>query len=185
MTFVFLQTQTWALSGGPYSSSAAGGTLTGTYAGVLVPVAAPVVGAATSIGLFTLTQPDSGFATGTISVFVNGTAFSGTINGVMDPSNGNFNGIIDATSTFTVTIFVPGQNGAVTPQSFAVSAQGSLVAQAATSTDQNLFAITASNSIRLEGTAILDIFFQIANDGTPIVTQTTEFAVDGFKQSDT
>ncbi len=187
LAFVFLQTQTWALSGGPFDSgTAVGGTLTGTYAGVLVPEVAPGVGVATSIGLFTLAQPDSGFATGTISVFVNGAAFNGTITGVMDPGTGAFSGILDVASTFQVTFSVPGANGAVQLVSFPVLGQGSLTAEVAPSSDRFQFSTTASSALRIEGTAILDVFFDIDGaTGTPIITQTTSFSVDGFKQSDT
>lgn len=181
MAFVFLQTQSWALSGGPFGSTAAGGTLTGTYAGVLVPQVA-VVGGSASIGLFTLDHPDSGLTTGTISVFVNGAAFAGTISGVMDPKNGAFNGVIDATSTFQIQIVLP----TVPPTTLNtnVFAQGNMEAEVSIDNEPGNFSTLASTPSRIEGTAALDIFFQIAADGTPVITQTALFDVDGFKQSD-
>jgi hypothetical protein len=192
LAFVFLQTQSWALSGGPLVAGGPGSSLTGTYAGVLVPQLAPAVGASTSIGLFTLATPDTGLATGTITVFVNGAAFNGTVTGVMDPKEGKFSGVVDAQSTFQVTIFVPVStvvNGVTQTtfqaQNFDVFAQGSMDAEAFQDDNVNLFTTSASTPTRLQGTATLDIFFQIANDGTPVVTQTTVFDLDGFKQSDT
>jgi hypothetical protein len=193
MAFVFLQTQTWALSGGPFGGSSSTASLTGTYAGVLVPQIAPVIGAATSVGLFSLTQPDSGFTTGTISVFVNGTAFTGTIAGIMDPKDGTFRGVIDAQSSFQVSIPIQTTqivNGVAvtttTIQNFNVGAQGSMDCVVSLDLERNAFATIASTPSRVEGTATLDIFFTVdPNTGTPNITQTTAFDVDGFKQSDT
>ena len=182
MAFVFLQTQSWALSGGPGGSgTVAGGSLSGTYAGVLVPQVA-IVGGSASIGLFTLVQPDSGLTTGTISVFVNGTGFTGTVSGVMDPKDGSFDGVIDAVSTFTVSILV--QTNPPTLQSFAIRAQGSMQAEVAPDNTPSIFTPITTAPSRIAGTASLDIFFQIAANGTPIITQTALFDVDGFKQDD-
>jgi hypothetical protein len=181
MAFVFLQTQTWALSGGPFGGAGSGGTLTGTYAGVLVPEVA-VVGGSASIGLFTLVQPDAGLAAGTITVFVNGAAFAGTISGVMDPKNGSFSGVVDAQSTFQVSVLVP--TVPPTVQAFDVFAQGTMEAEVTVDSTPSNFSTLASTPSRIEGTAALDIFFQIAADGTPVITQTAIFEVDGFKQSD-
>jgi len=184
VSFVFLQTQTWAIIGGPFGNQGTSGNLNGIYAGVLIPELA-VVGSATSIGLFTLTKPLSGLATGTISVFVNGAAFTGTISGVMDPLNGAFSGVIDATSTFQVTIFVPGANGAQTAQNFSVFAQGSMRATVEPFTGRTAFATGTSAALRVEGRAVLDISFRIdAATGTPIISNTAAFIVDGFKQAD-
>lgn len=192
MAFVFLQTQSWALSGGPFGGSGSGGSLTGSYAGVLIPEVAPVVGTATSIGLFTLLQPDSGFTTGAISVFVDGVAYLGTITGVMDPKDGAFRGVIDAASTLQIQTPVQTTqivNGipvtTTTIQNSVISAQGSIEAIVAADIGANAFQTSTSSATRVEGTATIDISpgFDPAT-GTPIVTQTVVFLVDGFKQAD-
>lgn len=182
LAFVFLQTQTWALSGGPFGTEGSGGSLNGTYAGVLIPEIA-VVGSSASIGLFTLTQPASGFTTGTVSVFVNGAAFNGTITGALDPSTGAFNGVIDAQSSFQVAVLVP--TTPPTVQAFDVFAQGTMEAEVSADTEPSRFARGTASPARIEGTASLDVFFQINADGTPNITETAVYEVDGFKQSDT
>jgi hypothetical protein len=192
LAFVLIQTQTWALSGGPFGNVQGQSSLTGSYAGVLIPDILPVGNAATAIGLFTLVQPDAGLATGNVTVFVNGAAFAGTINGVMDPKTGSFRGLIDAQSTFqvqlpvTTTQIVGGVPVAITTlQPFNVFAQGSVDAEVSLDNEVNLFTTSASSPTRIEGTAIIDVFFDIDVDGTPIITRSTTFSVDGFKQSDT
>ncbi len=191
--FVFLQTQSWALSGGPFGGSTASSSLTGTYAGVLIPQVAPAAGTATSIGLFTLMQPDSGQATGSLLVFVNGTAFQGTITGVIDPGTGSLRAVVDATSTFTVTLpitvtsIVNGVPVTTTSvQQFPITAQGSIDATVRLDNSRNAFVTATGSPARIAGEATLDIFFRVdSTTGTPIITQTTGFIVDGFKQSDT
>lgn len=182
MAFVFLQVQTWALSGGPYGSEVSGGTLTGTYAGVLVPQDV-VAGGSASIGLFTLVQPDAGLTTGTISVFVNGAAFSGSIQGVMDPKDGAFNGVIDAASTFQIPVVVPGSNPVQTVNTN-VFAQGNMEADVSVDPEPSDFSTIATTPSRIEGEASVDVFYQVDANGTPVVTQTALYDVSGFKQSD-
>ena len=202
MAFVFLQAQVWALSGGPFGGPQTQQSFSGSYAGVLIPetvegAVGPDPNRASSIGLFTLAQPDVGPATGSLVAFVNGTAFNGTITGIIDPDDSSFTGIIDATSTFMVTIQVPTTsivNGVpvVTsvPQDFSVFAQGSVEADIDFQ-DEASTAITSTGTVstnfpaRINGTAVLEVFFQINADGTPDVTLTTRYEVDGFKQSDT
>jgi hypothetical protein len=193
MVFVFLQTQSWALSGGPFGSGNASSTLTGTYAGVLVPQIAPVIGTSSAVGLFSLVQADTGFATGTISLFINGTAFNGGITGIMDPKRGAFRGVINAASSITIQVPVSTTsivNGVpvvtTTIQNRNISAQGNMDAEVAPDTERNAFLTTASSATRIKGTAVVDIFVTIdPTTGTPNVTQTTAFDVDGFKQADT
>lgn len=181
MAFVFLQTQTWALSGGPYGNEISGGSLTGTYAGVLIPELV-VLNRSASIGLFTLVQPDSGVTTGTVTVFVNGAAFNGTITGVMDPKEGAFNGVIDAQSSFQVIEVIP--TVPPTTQAYDVFAQGSIEAEVSVDIEQYRFSTLSATPTRIEGTAALDIFYEIDTDGTPIVSDVAFYEVTGFKQSD-
>lgn len=195
LAFVFLQTQTWALSGGPnYGGDIA--TFTGTYAGVLIPqvdplAVIPAAGQSTSIGLFSMIQPDVGLATGSLVVFVNGAAFNGNINGIIDPEDGAFSGVVDAVSTFTVTQIVPSgvdANGNITftTEDFVVQAQGNMQAEVRTDPGTtNTTSLNLTNPARIEGTATIDVFFLVDDTtGTPIISETTTFQVDGFKQSD-
>lgn len=206
LAFIFLQVQTWALSGGPVYNSGTAQSYVGTYAGVLVPQSEVTnddtddsegEGSATSIGLFSIGQPDAGQATGALLVFVDGAAFSGTLTGIIDPQTGLLRGVINATSTFNVVFFIPertqNEDGTETitntREEFPVFAQGSLEAQVifsqATISAVPGFGGGTVNPARINGTAELDIFFTIENDGTPNVNKTVRFEVDGFKQSDT
>jgi len=117
VAFIFLQTQTWALSGGPVYTATRSNDLTGVYAGAMVAKTLvlrpgsvlPALGSATSTGVFSITVPIAGAATGTTVFFQNGTAYTGTIIGAANPLNSSITGIIQATSTdlFTVSALVP------------------------------------------------------------------------------
>lgn len=210
LAFILLQTQSWALSGGPVFSGGQFESFIGTYAGVLVPeivigqipvpAGTPVPGttatattSSAAIGLFSFAQPSVGPATGALLLFVNGTAFNGTMTGLIDPEDGSFRAVIDAQSTFVITIFVPQTTttgGATTttfvPNTFPIFAQGSIEAEVRfESVDVSAtVATTTASPARIAGIASLDIFFQVANNGTPIITTVSRFEVDGFKQSD-
>ncbi len=178
--FVLIQTQAWAISGGP-PEDLSQNNYQGTYAGVLIPESAEDQQSSTSMGLFSFSQPKTGYASGELLTFVNGTVFNGTLQGVIDPKNGSLKAVLDATSTFNVSVLVPSgvdANGNVTftTEDYPIFAQGSLKAKI--KPDQS--GVTAA---RVEGTASLDVFFQIQNDGTPSITQTAKFQVDGFQQS--
>lgn len=193
LAFVFVQTQSWAITGGPFDNANNVQNVVGTYSGVLTPQAAPVAGGtSTSLGLFSLSQPATGTATGGIVVFVNGAAFNGTITGLINPSTGVLRAIVDAVSSFVVVIFVPQTtvaNGVTTTtqtrQSFPVSATGNIQASVRRQAVGQSFSGTATTPARLTGTASLDISLNVNGNGTPIVTNTAVFTVDGFKQSDT
>jgi hypothetical protein len=179
--FVLIQTQAWAISGGP-PEDLSQTSYQGTYAGVLIPESTQDQQSSTSIGLFSFSQPKTGYASGTLLTFVNGTVFNGTLQGVIDPKNGSLKAVLDAKSSFNVVYFVPsaGANGTTTytREEFPVLAQGSLKAKI--KPDQS--GVTAA---RVEGTASLDVFFDVKDDGTPSITQTAVFQVDGFQQSTT
>ena len=117
LAFMFLQTQMWALSGGPvFTSTGTVTDLTGVYAGVLVgksivaaagfPIPALTTG---SVGVFSITVPIAGAATGTTVIFQGNVAYSGTIIGAANPANRSITGLIQVTSTsqFTVTPAIP------------------------------------------------------------------------------
>lgn len=199
LAYVLLQAQSFALRGGPVFPTGLGLNVVGTYAGVLIPtqtktasVSSPTdsVSSSAAIGLFTLGVNDSGPAIGAAIVFVKGTSFNGNIIGVADPGSGAISAIVDAVSTFTIQRVVrtgTDENGnpTFTVVESNVFAQGSVEAAIAIiGATPSPFAI-APGSTRVVGTASLDIFGTIKSDGTPNVTETAKFTVDGFKQSDT
>src|SRR5260370_38480997 len=93
MCLVLTIAQTFAISGGPWSGPGHV-TVTGTYAGVLVPIPPvnpapppPTLPADNSLALFTLTVTHKGLATGVSAVFRNGIFYPGTIEGSADPNS--------------------------------------------------------------------------------------------------
>jgi hypothetical protein len=178
-SFVLIQTQAWAISGGPPQNQTQS-NYEGTYAGVLIPESEEDAQSSTSIGLFSFSQGKTGYASGTLLTFVNGTVFDGTLQGVIDPKKGSLKAVLDAKSSFNVVYLVPtpGPNGTttLTRQEFPVLAQGSLKAKI--KPDQS-----GTSAARVEGSASLDVFFDVEDDGTPSITQTATFQVDGFQQS--
>lgn len=194
MAFVLLQVQAHALSGGPVFGGATLNVV-GTYAGVLIPedideelAIATTQRSSASIGLFSLGVPDVGPATGGVVVFVDGTSFNGNLTGVVDPGNGNFQAIIDAVSAYSIVFPVDtdGDGDIDATIDTAVFAQGSIDARIVSLvTGGNSFSSTPATSTRLAGTASVDVFYLLEADGTPDVSNTATYAVDGFKQSDT
>ena len=89
LPIVFLQSQAFALSGGPVFGTGQA-SFVGTYAGALIPQFENTVTQCSNaaIGLFTLGQPDVGPATGSFVAFINGAAFIGVISGIIDPDGG-------------------------------------------------------------------------------------------------
>ena len=121
LAFVFLQVQTWAIGGGPQGNGG-GGSLTGTYAGVLIPVSQTkpsVTGVQNSaaIGLFVVGVQTVGPANGSALAFVDGIAFLGDMTGIADPKKQTLVGVIEGISNFDVItiIYVVDANGNVVP----------------------------------------------------------------------
>ncbi len=91
LAFVFLQTQTWAISGGPGGSVSGSTNLNGDYAGVLLPKGQDQFN---GLGLFTLTLKQKGVGTGDFVYFSEGKTFVGTITGLADPAKNSFSGLV-------------------------------------------------------------------------------------------
>src|SRR5438067_10134510 len=99
MSFVLLQSESFAISGGPVFRGSL--NVVGTYAGVLVETSTTDTSAAApAIGLFTLGIPASALATGTLLFFDQGRIYTGSISAVADPTNGKITGLLEATFTF-------------------------------------------------------------------------------------
>ena len=103
MCMVLNATQCFAIDGGPWGGSGGQVTVTGTYAGVLVPLPTvlapgppPVTLTDNSLALFTLIVPRNGLATGTSAVFRNGFFYSGQILGSADPDSARLTGLVNA-----------------------------------------------------------------------------------------
>jgi hypothetical protein len=115
VAFVFLQVQSWALSGGPvFTTTSANPSIIGTYGGVMIPTSTQTntaIGATgandftpASIGLFSIAVPETGISSGVAIVFVDGVAFIGQIAGVGDGDRQEIQGVIAGTSNFTVHV---------------------------------------------------------------------------------
>jgi hypothetical protein len=182
--FVFLQTQSWALSGGPVFGTSSGVNVIGTFSGVMIPDTesgsnVSINGGANSIGIFSLGVPDSGIATGSFAFFGNAEAYNGTISGIADPDRATLKAILDAATTLR-TGSTTTTNGTAS-STFTGQAIGSMDAEIAPAV--SVFAATAA---RLVGTSHLDIFDGSFNADLSVhVASTFDFVVDGFKQSST
>jgi hypothetical protein len=192
LIYVFMTSQTFALSGGPRFGN---GTVlvSGLYSGVLEGVTEtnsatqgpPIPGdpvtdpnatgtPSNAIGLFSLTVPNVGLATGTFLLFANGRVFTGTIDASGDPDSGEIKGILQGTFNFSLS------NGT---ESVAVTASAVGRIDALVRANQGLFAISLA---RLEGTADLGINFGLVDPATlePVIDRTITFDVVGFKQAE-
>ena len=184
LAFVFLDVQTWALSGGPvYTGGGLGDAVIGTYAGVLLPKTvnrifqnpafASKINDANTLGLFIVGVPKVGAATGNFLFFQDGEAYFGALVGFVDPANGKFTGLSTGAAA---TNNVAGGVEFLSP----ISAVGNVKAVIAPSGN-------AVAGLRLKGTA----FFQLqgyAPDSSPngvglTVLREDTFLIDGFKQS--
>jgi hypothetical protein len=103
MCLVLGASQSFAIDGGPFGGGGTQVTVTGIYAGVLIPLpitldpGPPAVTVTdNSLALFTLGIPKVGLATGTAAVFRNGIFYPGTIQGTADPDSAKLTGLINA-----------------------------------------------------------------------------------------
>lgn len=177
LSFVFFQTQTWALSGGPFASSGAQASVIGTYAGVLLPKNL----GSNSLGLFNIGVPETGFASGSFAIFASGGTYYGTMYGVLDPNTRELSAVAEGQQNAKRTIVDP-LTGAVTISFRPVAlASGQISAKLQDVRDKE-----RSKSLTLTGTGSLDTY-DIDNSGlgTGNLTQTgrIEFIVNGFQQS--
>jgi hypothetical protein len=88
VAFVFLQVQTWALSGGP-NYGQINNNVSGTYAGTII----GSIGTS-GLGLFQIGMPTSGLGSGTFAFFVGGGAFFGTVVALADGEKATMDGIL-------------------------------------------------------------------------------------------
>lgn len=206
VAFVFLQVQSWALSGGPVYGAGGNGnpSIIGTYGGVLIPTSqtpAPTSIQPPSIGVFSIAVPETGLSAGVAIIFVNGVAFLGQIAGMGDVDNQSIQGLIGGTSSFQIKV------GANT---FSVFAQGSFEAKviagdagafttapagsgngtssssgsSSTSAANKPSEIGSTNSARLQGSAQIGTFFTFdGTTGSPNIDVIVNYSLDGIKQN--
>ena len=205
VAFVFIQTQCWALSGGPrYGGNSA--SVAGTYAGVFTGVSgtARLLDPATNtlidpvgsnaLGLFVIGVGQVDIASGSLALFFEGTFFQGGLLGVADPNKQTLSataqGIHKTEFTSYTSIF------------FGDSFQSAEYDARADGTIQAEFKEgTATSGLTLEGSGVFTVsvvttdtitvpdplnpgFFTTKPIQKTTPTGTLSFVVDGFKQSD-
>ena len=204
LAFVFLQVETWALSGGPrYGGNTQ--AVAGTYAGVFSGISGSAVAApdpanpgagftlvdadgSNALGLFVIGVPQTDVGQGTAALFFEGSFFQGGILGIADPKKQTLSGVIQCVqvtgrSTFNDIFFI-GQS-----LTFGSRADGTIQA------DIENQGIT--QGIRLEGEGVFTVtvvtsdVVLIPDPNNPglfiqqtVPKGTLKFKVDGFKQSD-
>ena len=200
LTIVFLQAQVFALSGGP-TYTTKGENIVGSYSGVLIPDAAvvpavtgvPAVGVIppvtgpngeviSSLGIFSLSVPVTGYATGIFMMFSEGQTFPGTINAVGNALKGTLDGLLEATFDINISQIV---GGAVVVTPVTTSVTGTLNAKVSANSGTSSAASATGNVFqRVAGTAVL-VFDQgqVNNNNQPVITNVLHYTVDGVKQS--
>ena len=209
VAYVFLQTQMWAIGGGPNRGGASAFSLVGSYAGALLPSSSSTGAQFNGLGLFTLGLPQSGLGNGDFVYFSEGKTFTGTIVGLGDPKKQQFVGLVKAqfdiilaSVTSSDAFFGDFSSQFTTPGGFA---NGTIKAKFKTGGTPIVDASGApSAGLRMKGEAKLDISELTTkttpndngtpNDTTDDTTTTTTtvtttssltLAVDGFQQSAT
>jgi hypothetical protein len=181
MCLVFGAAQCFAIKGGPPYPG--GGTnIRGTFAGVMQGAFDPTNPASSNtLGLFTLSVPQTGLATGVVLMFVAGRAFTGTISGVGDPNKASLRGVMETTIETTLVLC----SAAGSPVSGEVTdhADGNIEA----SFKRTAKAITSVAGTLLTGTALITATQTTKNpsDCTQTIQNSSSIIllVDGFKQS--
>jgi hypothetical protein len=197
LCLVLATSQSFAIKGGPPYP---GGSISiqGAYAGILQPVFDPTDPFSTnSLGVFTLSVPRTGLATGTFIMFVRGQRFSGTIDGLGDTTKGAVQAILNGefsianTTTFSDIFGFTLTNTNATVKAVA---QGKLDAKVVSSTSS-----TNQGATLLKGTAVLFITENVDTTATPTptpspgsssgssggISASLAFTVAGFRQSTT
>src|SRR5438094_369344 len=124
MCLVLTLSQAFAISGGPFGGKEHV-SVTGTYAGVLIPTVDPVIGQAdNSLALFSLKVLQTGLASGMSIVFRNGLFYSGIIDAVGDPNAATITAVVNG--SFSKTFTRNDANGVAHDYTFNFNASGRL-----------------------------------------------------------
>jgi len=196
--FVVLNVHSWAYAP-DYPVTAA--SVSGTYAGVLIPTN-EVTTTAASIGVFAVGIPSttSGtpFSGGAAVLFSSGAAYPSLINGVFDPQSSTLTAIVEGSATVSQTNNVAtgttnpitGQpETTVTTTQSEIFAQGSLVATIQQASQVKSLSAAGNGgpgtagAQRIAGTASVDLFSSTSATGSPNISSTVNFTVNGFQQT--
>ena len=166
MCYVFLQTETFAMRGGP---SGTGGVLSavGAFSGILVDVT-PGGG---DVGLFLLTIISSGASVGQVAIFSSSATdvdyYTGVMTGLSDPAKGNFVGVFNGA----------GATGAAANRSINGSMQATVKKSSGTGISNLRLTGTAASRTVTVSTSTLLISLP------PIVGPLKSYTVDGWQSS--
>jgi hypothetical protein len=189
MCLVLGASECFAIDGGPFGGGSTRVSVTGRYAGVLVPI--PIVPDPSmpdvtlppdnSLALFTLIVPQTGLATGTSAVFRNGIAYSGDIQGSADPDSAKLTGIIRATF-FQISFVDTGTTGTAVTIESEYDANGQFL-------NAKIAANASASSVRIRGKAKLTYRNLRSDGGTPDPNGESggpiDYKIHAFKQFDT
>jgi hypothetical protein len=183
MCVILPLSQAFAIDGGPDYGSAQVRT-TGIYAGVLFPKPVDIGGGVTttdnSLGLFTLSVPRNGLATGTAAVFRNGLYYPGTITGTADPDTAKLTSVMNATFTRTVAQSITTGSGGTQVLTFVYTYNANGGVNGHIVANRNIF---STASARVTGKASVTYSNTGADpqgeSGGPII-----YRISGFKQSE-
>jgi hypothetical protein len=181
LSFVLVQSQAWALSGGPFGNTGKLGTVTGTYSGVLVgsdTVLGGAAGGSNALGVFILGVPDAELAQGAIVLFQEGSFFQGGILGVVDGSEGTLAGIAQMVRQLGKSSS-QGTGGTGGSLSFSFDAKADGVINADLKSDPK-----SVNGVRIKGAAIFSVKVLDFTTFVFVDAGTATYAVTGFKQSE-
>lgn len=195
LSFAFLEAQALAVHQ-PHPGELGGGNVpnvVGTYAGVLLPggsdsnsdsSSSSSSSGSNSIGVFSLSVPLSGIGSGAFVAFSGGRQFNGTVQAVADPDFGNLRGVLEATFDLTLQQVTTGTDNTLTTTSITITA--TLAGDLNATITPTTFGLSDNPSLaRIDGTAHLDVNFGGVNssDFSPIISNSIDFTVIGFKQS--
>ncbi len=200
IAFVFLQTETWAIGGGPQGSGVSSTSILGDYGGALLPTSSS---RSNGLGLFTLNLPKKGLGKGDFVYFSEGKTFTGKITGLADPSTRTFLGLLKGQFDVVVSSL------AITDQFFGnASVNQTQPGGFANGTVKAKFdgggssTVGTGSGLRIKGTSVMQISeltytTVVNNNGTPnnplddttsqraavTTTSTLNLVVDGFQQA--
>jgi hypothetical protein len=179
MCLVFTISQSFAISGGPFSGGGGQVSTTGTYAGVLTPTTHvacdtcdPGITSLNQLGLFTVSVPKTGLGTGTTLFFNEGDIYSGTIQATADTDSAKLTGILSANFPYIIIVTSTDSTGHTTQTPVTVSAEASGKVNAKVKNRRG------SNSVRLTGTADVQFELTVNHPFDEII-----YKLIGFKQS--
>jgi hypothetical protein len=180
LCLVLATSQSFALKGGPPYQTA--GSIKGTYAGVMQGLFDPTnPRSSNTLGLFSFSIPDSGFATGTVVLFVAGRTFTGTVSGIGDPNKGRLRGVVQ--STTMTHVILCNERGGPLPTDVTDRADGSLDTNITTSAKAG----ASVTGTLLKGTGFVTATQSVKSPtdcaAIQINSSLLSLLVDGFKQS--